>query len=693
MKNLLKKKLVKVLSQRIIITIVVMLILVGIVVSTTINSNLINKVKRAKGEWERAEGQDSNIAGVTVDGKYYGSLKDYAALFQSAYAYSSGGPVYEIVNGIKYTKTSDTTVAVAGLADQSLTTVDIPSVIILKGKEYAVTSINQQAFSGCSSLKSVTIPGSVTSAGMLTFLNCTSLTDVEILEGVKSISAGMFLGCSSLTNIVIPNSVTIIDFYAFSGCTSLTSITIPNSVTNISNIAFAACSMTFYAPACTSLTSINVAEGNANYSSEDGVLYNKEKTELILCLPGKTGTLEIAEGVTSIPSGAFSSCPGLTGITIPASVTSLQAMALNGCTNLSSITVAEGNASWSSEDGVLYNKDKTELIMCPRGKTGSLAIPENVTSVTYSAFNGCSGLTGITIPASVTSLDSWAFGDCTNLTSITVAEGNASWSSEDGVLYNKDKTELILCPPGKTGTLKIAEGLTNIYSGVFSGCSGLTGITIPASVTYLDSWAFNSCTNLTTITVAEENANYSSEDGVLYNKDKTELILCPPGKTGTLKIAEGVTTIAYSTFTSCSGLTSISIPSSLTVIDTYAFSGCSGLTSITVAEENENYSSLDGVLYNKDKTELILCPVGKTGSFEIPNSVTSIGASAFAFCQNLESVIIPDSVTSIEMWAFDACYSLTSISVKDAEQEQLLLNSGTWFAEGTIVRRDLQSST
>jgi len=573
-----------------IITIVVMLILVGIVVSTTINSNLINKVKRAKGEWEKAEGQDSNIAGVTVDGKYYGSLKDYAALFQSAYAYSSGGPVFVIVDGIKYRKTSDTTVEVAGPEYKSVVTVDIPRSITFDGKGYDVTSIG----------------------------------------------LGAFWGCDSLTGVTIPGSVKTITTYAFYNCINLTSITIPESVTNIINSAFWG---------CTSLTSITVAEGNANYSSKDGVLYNKDKTYLIVCPPGKTGSVEIPESVARIDMSAFSYCSVLTSITIPANVSYIDTMAFNNCASLTSIIVAEGNANYSSQDGVLYNKDKTGLIRWPGGKTGTLEIAEGVTNISSSAFSNCSGLTSITIPASVTYLDSYMFSNCTNLTSITVADGNTNYSSEDGVLYNKDKTELILCLPGKTGTLEIAEGVTSIGSSAFNGCSGLTSITIPAGVTYLDTWAFSSCTNLTSITVAEGNENYSSLDGILYNKDKTELIVCPAGKTGNLEIAEGVTSIGSS-----------------------AFNGCSGLTSITVAQGNTHYSSEDGVVYNKDRTQLIVCPAGKTGTVEIPDSVTNISFGAFAGCNNL-----------------------TSISVKDADQKQLVLTSMMGFDNGIIIQRDLQT--
>jgi len=592
-----------------IITIVVMLILVGIVVSTTINSNLINKVKRAKGEWERAEGEDSNIAGVTIDGKYYGSLQDYVTQLGSVSAY---GVDSIIDDGLIYRKTSDTEVAVVGILDKSAVKANIKSTIDFEGKRYTVTSIGSNAFYGCSNLISVTIPEGVISIGLCAFYGCSNLISITIPEGVTSIGSMAFAFCSGLTSLTIPDSVINIDMGAFGYCSNLTSITILGKVANIEVY------YTFYN--CSNLTSITIAEINENYSSHDGVLYNKDKTSLLLCPAGKTGNLEIPASVTSIGS-------------------------LSNCTNLTSITVAEGNANYSSEDGVLYNKEKTELIVCPAGKNGSLQISEGVTSIYSSAFSGCS-----------------------SLTSITVAEGNANYSSEDGVVYNKDKTELIVCPAGKTGNLEIAEGVTSIGYNVFNGCSGITSIKIPASVSYLDSLTFDNCTNLTSITVAEGNANYSSEDGVLYNKEKTELIVCLPGKTGTLEIAEGVTSIYSSTFYGCSGLTSIKIPASVTFVDSWSFGNCTNLTSITVAEGNANYSSEDGVLYNKGKTELIVCPAGKTGTVEIP-----------------------DSVTNISYGAFNSCKSLTSISVKDADQKQLVVMSMYGVDNGIIIQRDLQT--
>ncbi len=229
---------------------------------------------------------------------------------------------------------------------------------------------------------------------------------------------------SSIKKVVINNGVTSIGDYAFYGCTGLTNITIPNSVTSIGRSAFYN---------CTGLTSVT-----------------------------------IPNSVTSIGGEAFYGCTGLTNITIPNSVTSIGDLAFYGCTGLTSINVAEDNLNYASIDGVLCSKDKT-LIMCPQGKTGSITIPNSVTSI-GSAFSNCTGLTNITIPNSVTSIGEYAFQQCTGLTSIT-----------------------------------IPNSVTSIGDAAFSSCIGLTSVTIPNSVTSIGTGAFFYCTGLTSMTVEATN--------------------------------------------------------------------------------------------------------------------------------------------------------------------------------------------
>jgi uncharacterized repeat protein (TIGR02543 family) len=569
---------------------------------------------------------------------------------------------------------------------------------------YSVTNIAWYAFLGCKSLTSITIPNSVTSIDS-TFSDCTSLTSIIVDSGnqnyssdngvlfnknktllikypigktatsyiipnsVTSIGNSAFSSCTSLTSITIPNSVTSIGNYAFSSCTSLTSIAIPNSVTSISDEAFSG---------CTGLRSIIVDINNQNYSSDNGVLFNKNKTLLIKYPIGKIATsYTIPSSVTNVGDGAFSDCTNLTSITIPNSVTSIGSGAFQSCTGLTSIT-----------------------------------IPNSVTNTGHNAFGGCTGLTSITIPNSVTSIGYYAFNNCTSLTSITIP--NSVTSIGDYVFNNCTSLTSITIP----------NSVTSIGNRAFSNCTGLTSVTIPNSVTSIGWDAFQNCTSLTSITIPNSvtSIDYSAFSGTAwYNNQPDGLVYVGkvayrykgtmPTNTSisllsdTLGIASGafenctgltsitipnsVTNIGYSAFSYCYNLTSITIPNSVTSIGNRAFSNCYDITSITVDSNNPNYSSDNGVLFDKNKTTLIQYPTGKTSpAYIIPDSVASIGNRAFYNCTGLTSIIIPNGViiigdeafsgsgltsitipngvTSIGDEAFSNCASLTSITIPNS---------------------------
>ncbi|MFQ7292864.1 MAG: leucine-rich repeat domain-containing protein [Monoglobales bacterium] len=441
----------------------------------------------------------------------------------------------------------------------------VKNVIIMNG----ITSVGDSSFEGCLRLSSISLPESVTSIGMAAFSGCKSLTSIDILSNVTSIEASAFENCSSLTNITIPNSVTSIGNYAFTGCNSLKNIEVSND--------------------------------NVNYSSEDGVLFNKYKTT-ILCYPGgKAGDYVIPDTVLTIGNSAFSGCSSLSKIDIPSSVTTIESNSFADCSGLTNID-----------------------------------IPESVTIIERSAFSDCTSLTNITIPANVTSIENGTFSNCTSLVSIELSENITSIGSNE-----------------------------YFGSGPFSNCIDLTNITIPGSVVYIKKDTFNGCRSLVSIDVSVNNTNYSSQDGVLFDKDKTRIITYPQSKAGDYVIPSGVTSIGFATFNNCNNLVNITIPDSVTEIDDETFDSCCNLMNINVSANNENYSSQDGVLFNKDKTELVKYPSGKIGDYVIPSGVTSIGGFAFYLCTGLTNVTFPDSVTNIGFEAFEYCTGLTNITLPE----------------------------
>jgi hypothetical protein len=227
--------------------------------------------------------------------------------------------------------------------------------------------------------------------------------------------------------------------------------------------------------------------------------------------PGsKTGAYTIPSSVTNISSLAFKDCIGLTGeLVIPAGVTTIGSSAFQGCRGLTSINVDESNAGYSSVDGVLFNKAKTTLMLYPASKTGAYTIPSSVTSISNYAFWGCSGLTGELVISAGVNIGNYAFAGCSGLTSIKVDAIHASYSSVDGVLFNKAKTTLIQYA-GKTGAYTIPNSVTDIGSYAFWGCEKLTSVTIPSSVNYTGYYTFEACSGLDKV------VNFASTPQVTY---------------------------------------------------------------------------------------------------------------------------------------------------------------------------------
>ena len=266
--------------------------------------------------------------------------------------------------------------------------------------------------------------------------------------------------------------------------------------------------------------------------------------------------------------------------------------------------------------------DGTVEITDYNGSAKTVDIPEkingkSVTSIGNCAFRYCTSLKSITIPNSVMEIGSSAFSGCSSLTSIT-----------------------------------ILNSVTEIGVYAFKGCTSLTSITIPNSVTNIGDSTFWGCSSLTAIYVAVDNKNYTSVNGVLFNKDKTALICYPAGKTDkSYNITNSVTSIGDYAFNGCSSLTSVTIPNSVTEIGGSAFVGCASLKSITMPN---SVTSIGDMAFYK---------CSSLTSITIPDSVTSIGSSAFSDCSKLRSITIPNSVTSIGAWAFNGCTGLTAINV------------------------------
>ena len=612
------------------------------------------------------------------------------------------------------------------------------------------------------------------------------------------------------TSVTMPNTIVLIEANAFKG-KNLRSIMIPSSVTTVEGGAFSQMA---------ALTTINVAPGNTHFYSNDGVLIEKiGPNDWVASYPvAKTGTeYAVPEGIYGVRTGAFQCAANLIKLTLPASLkespSSAEFTGYSSAAKLANIEVATGNTAFKSIDGVLVSLDGKKLIAYPNAKPGAASslpayqgvigqpsasvykIPDGVEIVGQAAFAQVNGLTAIELNevkklekgafdkqtklrnvrlgSSVDTIEEGAFGGNQNLTAFDVDLLNPNYTSDDGVIYNADKTELVLFPGGKGGEyttlptttkirrrafyynnvlakvnfnkdLEVIDGdafqattelknitfeaparVKSIGTFAFQG-SGLTELNIPASLQTVD-WsafgfsklkkitvadgsqlqsinkeAFNGCKDLEEFTFEGSSTLNKIQKDAFSGDDKLKSFVIPEkvtvlergafnGASGletiTFKqpatmtiIGEGafqgaqalkkielpstVTTISKDAFNTCSSLTEIVVPASVTSIDPTGFQECAKLEKFTVDKNNNVYSSVDGFLLSKDKKILKSFPPAKANTYYtmLPPTIETIGKQAFYYVQALENVTIPEKVKKIEDFAFDRVGNLNTIA-------------------------------
>jgi len=418
-------------------------------------------------------------------------------------------------------------------------------------------------------------------------------------------------------------AVTTLGSNSFLQCGSLTSITIPSSILNIEDEAFYLCgnlrSIYFLGNAPT--LGLNVFNGtnahliiyhlssSTGFDSNDWNQYEKRIGSPIKFSYRVSGN-EVE--ITNYPQSESGD------IVIPSQIEGLPVTSI-------------GNSAFEFCSGLT-----------------SIMIPNGVTSIGREAFKYCSGLTSLSIPNSVRSIGISAFSHCYNIENFVVEPTSSTFTSLNGVLFNKDLTLVIRCPGAKTGTYVIPSSVTSIGSDAFRYCNKLTDITLPNSVTNMGSSAFSGCSNLTSVNIPNgiNSIGYHSFSRC-YNLQN---VILPAN----------LTSIGVSSFLDCNSLTNITIPSNVISIDSSSFADCANLTDIVVDPENTVYASVDGILYSKDLTSLIRYPDGKDSAVFLPDHITTISSGAFQFNRNLKSIVIPSSVTNIESYAFSYATNLTS---------------------------------
>lgn len=325
-------------------------------------------------------------------------------------------------------------------------------------------------------------------------------------------------------------------------------------------------------------------------------------------------SVTIPDKVTSIGFEAFEYCDTLLSVNIGAGVVSIGTGAFTYCHSLASITVDTNNPAYSSADGVLFDKNQTLLIQCPRTQSGSYSVPDTVANIGANAFYYCTGLTDVTMGDSVVGIGRMAFFYCSGL-----------------------------------ATLAMGSNVTGIGASAFVNCTALKEIALPSSVTSIGSGTFSGCTGLTNVLFGNR----------LSGIGATAFAGCS-GLTG-LALPDSVAAIGEEAFGNCVGLTNVTLPGSVTNIGAAPFYACRNLTNIGVDQDNSFYSSADGILFNKDQTALIQWPDSRGGGYTVPNTVTNIGAGAFAYAVSLTTVTMDAKLADIASGAFTGCTNLTGV--------------------------------
>ena len=529
-------------------------------------------------------------------------------------------------------------------------------------------------------------------------LGCNSTV---IPDGVNSIAKYAFYNCESISSIVIPPSVRLIDNYAFSGCKSLTSINIP---ANVSNIGFGIVSR------CADLNSITVDPANSHFDSRDNcnaVIETKTNT----LVSGCKNTI-IPSGIVTIELDAFGGCVGLTSISLPSSVTTIGDWAFTGCSGLTSIEMSANVRNLGSY--AFENCSSLASLSIPMGVTTipvglamgcssltSIDIPSSINSIEHDAFNNCSSLKTVIIPEGVTDINNNTFNGCVSLSYLSVPSSVSVFGKD---IYKNCDGLQTAGPQG--GGYNYEFSWDTIPSNAFYGLSNLKSIFIPKSVKAIyecnneyangiigyGSAVFPDCNKLESIAV-------SFKDTKLMRfwrnpeTEYTEFVECPAdfnlykiNPIRSLTVLDDSIRILYDVLTD--GIEDLIISNNVVAVRSDAFSFIPysvrneqynfrlrpdvpeyyrltpDLKNIYVESDNRFFTSVNGVLFSKNSSELIAYPVGREGAYEIPESVTEIAEFAFKNRTLLTSVRIPNNVERVGKSAFEGCSSLDEVTIE-----------------------------
>ena len=568
-----------------------------------------------------------------------------------------------------------------------------------------------------------------------------SITAIVIEPGITRIGGNPFEGLGNVTSLQIPDTVTSIGGYIFGGLGEFVP-TIPASVTDIDLKAFAWCK----------IPNLNIASDNPAYTCVDGVLYNKDMTALYACLGGKQTPLVIPATITTFTPEALESATGVEEIVVSEQNTSFSAkktllLSKDG-------TTVYGAICWvvnvEIPSGVTTIAERA-FLNCFNLTT--LAIPESVTAIQDKAFKDDKNLNRVFYAGTDADWSNISFGANNEwLTGANIRTEYLNYLCGNHLIWTRDGDTLTISPTTEWSEMYsyqeayysnqdspwgndikhviLEEGVMTIGDYAFTGHSQLESISIPRYLYSIGTDALSYCSNLSNVKVSPDNDVFKTVDGVLVCNWGPELVLYPSSLSGSeYTVPNGVVSIRDTAFHSCANLTSVTVPEGVLYIGSLNFAWCPQLTvvnlpasltglgdnvfgrsenlqSIHVAEGNESFASIDGILFDCAGTTLLAFPNGRSGVYTLPENVTaigdhaffyntkltgiefsqnleSIGSFAFQFCSALTDVRLPGSLTAIGDYAFSRCDNLTEILIPASVTD--IGTNAFWRSENNVI--------
>lgn len=532
------------------------------------------------------------------------------------------------------------------------------------------------------------------------FKNHTELEEIKLPKALEEISWDTFSGCSNLKEIEIPENVNRISKYAFEKCINLKTLHLPNALCKVDSSAFLD----------SGIEELTIDSNNSDFTTVDGVLYNKECTELVISPPQKS-KLELPETVKKINESAFQDCSALKTVKLSKTLEIIEEFAFNNCTALEKVQLPDT----VTEIKEFAFKDCSAL--------KEVKFSKALEKISEAVFKNCAALEKVELPDTVTGINESAFEGCSALKEVKFS------NKLEYISYDAFKGCSVL------KEVKFPNTLKDIGSNAFKDCKNIEDIVIPASVNKLMYDTFEGCDNIKTFKISSKNKAYSTSNGDLYNKNKTifytsvtnkEIISIPASvkevknvffdyygeKIKKIKVAKG--NKYYSIYDDAlydknkkrlyfcpKNKISIILPATLNVIgtmdyntDDYDILDGEKLRKIQVKAANKKYCSYKGILYNKKKTKMLCVPGGIT-NIVIPKTITSnieelkrccdvksikveagnkkfrakdgvlynAGFTKVLFSANKKTIILPKTVKTIDGFAFAGCAKLKNITL------------------------------